>query len=238
MNLQTLFSGIAIGRDNSGNFRPSLKGLAVRTEKSRFVSIENDQLLDVTPFTFDNVDDVVFRMPIRNPRKGDLIVISDAPLRTLFVQEVHANGHLRGLDPINSAVIDYAPTGNLLKLKFYVKVMSLLDAMGGKTDHDKLLFLSLIGKSDGRTGADENLLLSLLLKKSDGAQDFDKDMMLLLLMRGAGSGAGGAAEILLLQHLLKDLERSDRPSEDAAGTGAGDPSDRPSAGDTGEAESQ
>jgi hypothetical protein len=57
MNLQSLLGGIAIGRDNSGNFRPSLKGVAVRIEKNRFVTLDNGQLLDVTPLAFDNADD-------------------------------------------------------------------------------------------------------------------------------------------------------------------------------------
>ena len=157
MNLQSLLGGIAIGRDTTGNFRPILKGVAVRIEKNRFVGLDNGELLDMTPLTFDNADDIVYRMPIKDPNKGDLIVISDNPLRTLFVQEVLGNGHLTGLDPINSAVIDYAPTANLLKLKFYIKVVSLVDAMVGRTDQDKLL-LSLLGKGDGRSGIHDNLL--------------------------------------------------------------------------------
>jgi hypothetical protein len=49
MNMQSLLGGIAIGKDSSGNFRPSLKGLAVRIEKNRFVGLDDGQLLDVTP---------------------------------------------------------------------------------------------------------------------------------------------------------------------------------------------
>ena len=137
-----------------------------------------------------------------------MTVISDNPLRTLFVQEVLGNGHLRGLDPINSAVIDYAPTANLLNLKFYVKVVSLVDAMVDKTDRDKLLLMSLLGKNDGRAGVGDNLLLLSLLQFG-GRQALDQDSMrLLLLTRGAGTGAGGAADVLILQHLMQGLQRT------------------------------
>jgi hypothetical protein len=223
MNLQSLFGGIAIGRDNSGNFRPSLKGVAVRIEKNRFVGLDNGELLDVTSFTFDNADDIVYRIPIKDPCGGDLIVISDSPLRAVFVQEVLENGHLKGLDPINSAVIDYAPIANLLKVKFYVKVMSLVDVMG-KTDEDKLLLLSLLAKGDGRAGFGENLL-PLLLVQLSGGKVLDHDLMRLLLMRSAGTSAGGAAEVLLLQHLVQGVPRvrgsadADRPQAPAVRPG-------------------
>jgi hypothetical protein len=223
MNLQSLLGGIAIGRDNSGNFRPSLKGVAVRIERNRFVGLDNGELLDVTPFTFDNADDIVYRIPIKDPCEGDLIVISDSPLRAVFVQEVLENGHLKGLDPINSAVIDYAPIANLLKVKFYVKVMSLVDVMG-KTDEDKLLLLSLLAKGDGRAGFGENLL-PLLLVQLSGGKVLDHDLMRLLLMRSAGTSAGGAAEVLLLQHLVQGVPRvrgsadADRPQAPAVRPG-------------------
>jgi hypothetical protein len=152
-----------------------------------------------------------------------LIVISDSPLRAVFVQEVLENGHLKGLDPINSAVIDYAPIANLLKVKFYVKVMSLVDVMG-KTDEDKLLLLSLLAKGDGRAGFGENLL-PLLLVQLSGGKVLDHDLMRLLLMRSAGTSAGGAAEVLLLQHLAQGVPRvrgsadADRPQAPAVRPG-------------------
>lgn len=208
MNLDSLFGGIAIGRDNSANFRPSLKGVAVRIEKNRFVTYDNDQLLDVTPLTFEGHDDTLYRVPIKDPKRGDLIIISDNPLRVLFVQEVLANGHLRGLDPINSTVSNYVPTSNLLNLKFYIKIVSLMDEMLNRTDQDKLLLLSLLGKSDGRTGMGENLL-PLLLLESSGGQVLDPDLIrLLLLIRSVSTSGGGAAEALVLQRLMQNFPRT------------------------------
>jgi hypothetical protein len=226
MNLQSLLGGIAIGRDNSGNFRPSLKGVAVRSERGRFVGLDNGQLLDVTPLTFDNADDIVYRMPIKDPKGGDLIVISDSPLRALFVQDVLDNGHLKGLDPINSAVINYAPTTNLLNVKFYVKVVSLVDAVVGKADEDKLLLLSLLGKGDGRAGVGENLLPWLLMQLG-GGQVIDQYLMRLLLIRSVGTTTGGAAEVLIVQHLMQGLHRAGgsagrRPTAGASGPTGGD----------------
>jgi hypothetical protein len=218
--MQSLLGGIAIGRDNSGNFRPSLKGVAVRVEKNRFVALDNDRLLDVTPLTFEGADDTLYRVPIRDPRKGDLIIISDNPLRTLFVQEERTDGHLRGLDPINSAVSDYVPTANLLNLKFFIKVLSLLDEMVNRTDQDKLLLLSLLGKGDGRTGTGENLL-PLLLLGFNGGQVADPDLIrLVLLMRSAGANSGGAAEALVLQRLMQSFPPAGGSAGAAAGHGA------------------
>jgi hypothetical protein len=221
MNMQSLLGGIAIGRDNSGNFRPSLKGVAVRIERSRFVALDNDRLLDVTPLTFEGADDTLYRVPIKDPRKGDLIIISDNPLRALFVQEVLTNGHLRGLDPINSAVSDYVPTSNLLDLKFYIKIVSLMDDIVSGTDQDKLLLLSLLGKGDGRTSIGENLLLLLLLGFS-GGQRPDPDLIrLLLLIRSVGTSGGGAAEALVLQRLMQNFPRTGGSAE-AVSPGHGD----------------
>jgi hypothetical protein len=221
MNMQSLLGGIAIGRDNSGNFRPSLKGVAVRIERSRFVALDNDRLLDVTPLTFEGADDTLYRVPIKDPRKGDLIIISDNPLRALFVQEVLTNGHLRGLDPINSAVSDYVPTSNLLDLKFYIKIVSLMDDIVSGTDQDKLLLLSLLGKGDGRTSIGENLLPLLLLGFS-GGQRPDPDLIrLLLLIRSVGTSGGGAAEALVLQRLMQNFPRAGGSAE-AVSPGHGD----------------
>src|SRR5215831_10016280 len=202
MNLHAAFGGIAIGRDNSGNFRPSLRGVAVRVEKSRFVGLDNNQLLDVTPFTFDNADNVVYRVPVRKPAVGDLIVTSDAPLRVLFVQVVLDNGHIGGLDPTSGADIEYAPTANILNVRMYVKVMSLLDGMIGNLEHDNLMLLSLLAGIEGRSGTGDNILLPLLLLRSRDGPPVDRDLLPLLLLQSASMGAGGMVEALLLQELV------------------------------------
>src|SRR5207249_4587288 len=135
----------------------------------------------------------------------------------LFVQEVLVNGHLRGLDPINSTVSDYVPTSNLLDLKFYIKIVSLMDEMLNRTDQDKLLLLSLLGKSDGRTGMGENLL-PLLLLEFGGGQVLDPDLIrLLLLIRSVGTSSGGAVEALVLQRVMQSFPRTGRSAD--AGTG-------------------
>jgi hypothetical protein len=220
MNIHSFLGGVAIGRDNSGNFRPSLKGVAVRIEKNRFVGVDNDRLLDVTPLTFEGADDTIYRVPIKDPQKGDLIIISDNPLRALFVREVFTNGHLRGLDPINSTVSDYVPTSNILNLKFYIKIVSLFDEMVSRTDQDKLLLLSLLGKGDGRTGVGESLLALLLLEFS-GRQVPDQDLMrMLLLIRMAGTNSGGAAEALVLQRLMQSFARAGGSADAATGIAA------------------
>ena len=202
MNLQSAFGGIAIGRDNSANFRPSLRGVAVRIEKSRFVGLDKNQLLDVTPFTFDNADNVIYRVPVRNPAVGDLIVTSDAPLRVLFVQVVLDNGGLIGLDPTSGAVIEYAPTTNILNVRFYVKVMSLLDGMIDNLDRDNLMLLSLLASIEGRSGTGDNIFLPLLVLRNRDSLPVDRDLLPLLLLRSAGTGAGGMVEALLLQELV------------------------------------
>jgi hypothetical protein len=69
MNVQSVLGGIAIGRDHSGNFRPSLRGVAVCIDKNRFVALDNGQLLDVTPLTLDGADDTVYRVPIKDPKR-------------------------------------------------------------------------------------------------------------------------------------------------------------------------
>ena len=80
--------------------------------------------------------------------------------------------------------------------------------MLNRTDQDKLLLLSLLGKSDGRTGMGENLL-PLLLLESSGGQVLDPDLIrLLLLIRSVSTSGGGAAEALVLQRLMQNFPRT------------------------------
>jgi hypothetical protein len=129
---------------------------------------------------------------------------------------------IRGIDPINGAVIEYVPTANLLDLTFFVKVVSLIDAMVHRRDRDQLLLLSLLGKSDGRPGVGENLLPLMLLQTSSGAV-LDPDLIrLLLLIRSTGTSAEGAAKVLVMQYLMQSFPRTDGSGDVATGRVATD----------------
>src|ERR1044072_6845569 len=69
--------GVEIGRDRSGNFALGFNGLAVRTPDDRFVVpyLENDivRLMDASCLLFSGLDPYVFRFPVTEVDKGDLI---------------------------------------------------------------------------------------------------------------------------------------------------------------------
>jgi hypothetical protein len=134
----------------------------------------------------------------------------------LFVQVVLDNGGLIiiGLDPTSGAVIEYAPTTNILNVRFYVKIMSLLDGMIDNLDRDNLMLLSLLASIEGRSGTGDNILLPLLVLRNRDGLPVDRDLLPLLLLRSAGTGAGGMVEALLLQELVRRRAPAQAPVND------------------------
>jgi hypothetical protein len=172
MNLQSIFGGIAIGKDLTGNFRQSLKGLAVRRTDDKFVTLDGDFPIEISDFTFDGTEQYVYRLPVQNVKPGDIVITSESPLKVLFVREVEPNGRLVGLDPCGIE-INYTPTTNLFNMRFFVTVVSILD-----------------GLSESVGGGAEGLLPLLLLSNKGGSRDTDNLTTLLMLQTLGGSSLG------------------------------------------------
>jgi len=119
MNVQSLFGGASIGKDVSGNFKVSLKGLAVRaTPEGKFVTKDGDHFLDVTDLTLDGTERFIYRLPVPSVEPGDVVVMSDTPFATMFVQHVAEDGTLEGYVPQTSTTERYVATVNLLNIQF------------------------------------------------------------------------------------------------------------------------
>jgi hypothetical protein len=204
--------GVQIGPDTSGNFALSISGLAVRRSDGRFVARPpgSNRLVDVTALLLPGIDPMVYRLPVRTARPGDLIVISDDPLTVRYVLEWEPEGELIGLDPDTGDVNAFVPI-QVPFLNCFVRIVSLLDlfpagrlrdgSRGVRNDRrsrrggprgeahmeldELLLFYLLSGQQQqpGQTGAPNFLTLFLLMRLLGG--DLDSSALLLLLLSGA-----------------------------------------------------
>lgn len=218
MNLRTIFGGVAIGKDTSGNIKPSVKGLAVKVSDTKFVVRDGDSLLDVDGFVIDGGDRYVYRMPVKPDQveAGDLLITSDDPFHALFVKAVgkSKNGTIRALDPRTSTEVDYIPQTNMFGVRFFVKAISLVEGLGGGGADNLLALLALsegglgglgggaaagaAGGAAGGAGGDDNLATLLLLQGFGGkAVDINKLLPFLLL-----KGKGDSLETILLLQAL------------------------------------
>jgi hypothetical protein len=128
----TTLGGVALGRDLTGNFALTLNGVAVLRPNGTWVALDADldALVDVTPLVLPGVDPLVFRMP-SNPdrlRRGDRLIVSDAPFAPLFVLHPFERGDagIQALDPLTGRLSGYLPARNLF-LNFVVLAVSPFD---------------------------------------------------------------------------------------------------------------
>lgn len=204
MDLKSIFGGVAIGREASGNVKPSIKGLAVRVADGNFVARDGDGLVNVSGFVFDGGDKYVYRLPVNEQQiePGDLLITSDAPFRSLFVKSVK-DGIIVGLDPQSSAVIEYVPPTNMLGVKFFVKAVSLIGSLGSGAASDLLPLLLMADGSNSMSDAgdgDNGLTTLLLMQTLGGGKSMDINKLLPLLLL-KGNKSDGLESLLLLQFM-------------------------------------
>jgi hypothetical protein len=236
MNLQSIFGSVAIGKDSSGNFKQSVYGTAAKVGDNRFIARhimnkkngkkkddgghgrdsgggDSDEksvtgFIDVSDLTLDGTEGLFYRMPTKIkdlvPHQ-DIIIRSDNPFSVLFVEDVKGDV-ISGYDPSTGDWQEFSPLGNMLNLKFVVRVAGpkqLLD----DTDSSDLLPMLLVGNSGSLTGGtgSNDPLSTLLLLKALGSNDGDKDKLLstLMLLGNAGSAANTGNNALLTLLLMK-----------------------------------
>jgi hypothetical protein len=210
MDVKSLFGGVAIGKDTSGNLKPSFNRLAVKDWAGRFVSMDPDHetLIDNVNFVIDGADSYVYRIPVKEVNKGDVIIKSDNPFDALFVLE-QDNGQITGLNPLTKNRETYSPPHNLLLqgAQFFVKAISLVDAVGDGDFGRNLLPLILLsdgfGTGTGNTGSSSNLT-SLILLQTLGGRAIDLNKLLPFLVLSDSKG-DGAEKLLALQGLGVEL---------------------------------
>jgi hypothetical protein len=130
--------GVQLGKDTSNMFALSFHGLAVLTPSGRYVAKcpKRNSLLDVSLLALPGVDPLVFRLPVKRVKPGDLIMVSESPLFVLYVLETFGDRprEIRGLDPSTGEVVHYSLTENLFNLNFFVQVTSLFDLLAGESE--------------------------------------------------------------------------------------------------------
>jgi hypothetical protein len=198
MNIKQLFGGISVGKDTSNNFKISTTGLAVRKAGDNgFVAFDGTNLINVDGLVFDGGSDYVYKVPAKTVKAGDLIITNEDPLHTLFVKEVH-DDKVNGLDPESGFEETYRPQNNLLRVQFFIKVVSLLDGFLDASDEGSLLPLLLLGGL-GKDGGTNDTLSILLLSKALSGKSNDNNFLPFLLL---SEQKGNAMETLILLSTL------------------------------------
>ena len=203
MNIKSIFGGAAIGKDMSGNFKLSFKGLAVRTGDHNYVAKDGGHLIDVTDLTLDGTESFVYRLPVQSVECGDVIIMSETPFKVMFVQEVHEDGQkLLGSVAQTGTIESWSPATNLFNFQFFVKVVSLLDGFGGDISTNNLLPLLLLGDRGTGSKSDDSLTTLLMLQTLGGKALEGNSLLPLLLL--TGNKSDGLETLLLLQGLGGD----------------------------------
>ena len=115
-----MYCDVPIGKDTTGNFTLSYKGVAVRSDCNRFIAfrssltkekvdelkkakkpeehcltkkVDPPKLYDVTGLTLPGCDALIYRVPVRPSYvcAGQLILVSDCPFQVLYVTEAPPN---------------------------------------------------------------------------------------------------------------------------------------------------
>lgn len=217
-NMDKLFGG-PIGPDQSGKFKISMLGLAMKDDAGSFVAYNREagEMTDVMDMTFDGMDGAIFRLPVTEVEEGDLISHGKD---LLYVEEVNGN-RVQALNPFTSKVETVVPKGNLFGFKFFIKVVSLFDQMiGGFGEPDPknpmkavmpFMMMSMIGGNNGNgnnkggydkpsTNTFESMLPMLMLPQLMGGKEgaaFDIQSILpFMLMSGMNGGQGNGNNIM------------------------------------------
>jgi len=229
VNLATLTGGVSIGNDASGDFKLSITGIAVRTCDGSYVANDGRQMVDVTDLVIDGSENYVYRVPTIGVDPGDLIVTSDAPLATLFVQDLREDGTIRGIDPRTNRLQVYVQPTNILNSAFFVKVIGVSNIHRRRENDDLSALLTLMvlsGDSQG-FGADNPQAALLLLLALTRNRDRDDILPLLIAMGGAQMGGaqmggtqGNVLPLLLLASsgrgsaIFREIEGREREEEE------------------------
>jgi len=154
-------------------------------------------MVDVTDFVIDGSEGYVYRVPTTDVDRGDLIVTSDAPLATLFVQDIREDGTIRGIDPRTNRVQIYVQPTNIFNLAFFVKVVGVFDVFRRREDDDLSAILSFMLLSGGSQGFGLNNPLAAILLFQALSPNRDRDDILPLLIAMGGT-EGNMLPLLLL----------------------------------------
>jgi hypothetical protein len=158
-------------------------------------------MIDVTDFVLEGSEDYIYRVPTTDVNLGDLVVTSDAPFGTLFVQAVQEEGGIQGIDPRTNRIQTYVQPTNILNLTFFVKVISVSDLFRRRDDDDLsavMAWIMLSGSGGGGQGLslDNPLAAVLLLLSHD--RDHDDILPLLIAMSGAQGAQDNSLPLILL----------------------------------------
>lgn len=131
MSMERMMGG-AIGPDNTGRFKASMMGIAIKDNEGIYCIYNGEQMIDVMDFILPGFGGI-FRMPTTKPEAGDLLLHQD---EAVYVREVAEDNSIEVLNPLSNKIERLMPKGNLMGFKFFIKLVSMTDMMGFKMGLD------------------------------------------------------------------------------------------------------
>jgi hypothetical protein len=224
-----MFCDVPVGKDTTGNFTLSYKGVAVRTDCNRFIAFRKEEgrvrLYDVTGLTLPGCDALIYRVPVteRDVVPDDLLLISDCPLQVLYVTEVNGDW-VTGVTSTGEQITYTAPT-RLGDCARFIRIYSVLDACGveaSEMDENQIAIIAalLCCKPCGGAGYAAEILSSTVATDVLGQEEHKhlRQVPLLLALQ-----QGQCLESFILTQAMQRKIRDPRKYREAPAKAVGPP---------------
>ena len=175
----------------------SMRGMAVRNETGKYViyDFDNDEIVDVDPFTVNTKTSLFYKMPVsvKDVEMGDVIIHNK---HYCFVIDTSDGTTLDVVDITNGTRQVIYPTKSPFGFNFVTKIISLVDYKNASADSPFGNMLPFILMQDGKM---DDMLPFVLM--NGGLKDMDP-MMLMCLM-GSDKNENFLPFIMMAQNLKK-----------------------------------
>ncbi len=164
--------GTYFSKDNSGIFKCSLMGVAVKVNDSYVVYNSENGVCDVTEFLIESNN--LYKIPAVQVNKGDIIITSGN--KPAYITNVIQNDQKTTIEIYSyydNTINTYLPTKNILGMPIFTKIISIFDLMNVSNNINNTQQF--------------NQLLPFMLLNNDGEETEIKDILMLNMMLGGNT---------------------------------------------------
>lgn len=164
--------GTYFSKDNSGIFKCSLMGVAVKVNDSYVVYNSENGVCDVTEFLIESNN--LYKIPAVQVNKGDIIITSGN--KPAYITNVIQNDQKTTIEIYSyydNTINTYLPTKNILGMPIFTKIISIFDLMNVPNNINNTQQF--------------NQLLPFMLLNNDGEEVGIKDILMLNMMSGGNT---------------------------------------------------
>jgi len=175
----------------------SMRGMAVRNETGKYVlyDFDNDEIVDVDPFTINTKTSLFYKMPvaIKDVEMGDIVIHNK---HYCFVIDTSDSNTLDVVDITNGSRQVIYPTKSPFGFNFVTKIISLVDYKNASADSPFGNMLPFLLMQDGKM---DDMLPFVLMNGSLK----DMDPMMLMYLMGSDKNENFLPFIMMAQNLKK-----------------------------------